>query len=182
MRNIIEDKYSNYIALGVDLISQFWLILTDKEVKNSEDKDFIEDLKKISELEKRCFIVFDKKNVTLKINIDKVEMKMPEQEFYSKVDVKINDKIKPEDIIKKLELIPNHLSIRLETNSIKKIIELMNFEIFIEKLKAQGNKFLYKDIEIKPRIIESKMDEDNLKNKVNEIESKRYRLKMDCDK
>ena len=158
------------------------MILTDKEEKISEDKDFIENLKEFSSTLKLCFIVFDKKNVTLKINIDKVEMKMPEQEFYSKVDVKINDKIKPEDIIKKLELIPNHLAIRLKTNSIKKIIELMKRKILIEKLKAQGNKFLYKDIEIKPRIIESKMDEDNLKNKVKEIESKRYRLKMDCDK
>ena len=126
--------------------------------------------------------MFDKKDITLKTNIDEVEMKMPEQEFYSKVDAKINDKIKPEDIIKKLELIPKHLAIRLEADNIEQIIELMKRKILIEKLKAQGNKFLYKDIEIKPRIIECIMDEDNLKNKVKEIEAKRDRLNMDCDK
>ena len=151
-------------------------------MKIFEDKKFIEDLKEESAQPRRCFIVLDKKDITLKTNIDEVEMKMPEQEFYSKVDVKINDKIKPEDIIKKLELIPKHLAIRLEADNIEQIIELMKRKILIEKLKAQGNKFLYKDIEIKPRIIESIMDEDNLKNKVKEIESKRYRLKMDCDK
>ena len=158
------------------------MILADKEEINPENKDFIEDLKELSTRKKRCFIVFDKKNVTLKINIDDEEMKMPEQAFYSKVDGKINDKIKPEDIIKKLEHIPNHLTIRLEADNIEQIIELMKRKILIEKLKTQGTKFLYKDTEIKPRIIESIMDEDNLKNKVKEIESKRYRLKMDCDK
>ena len=106
---------------------------------------------------------------------------MTEQKFYSKVDAKINYKIKSEDIIKMLEHIPNHLAIRLETNSIKKIIELMKSKILIKKLKVQGIKFLHKGIEIEPRIIERKIDEDDLKNKVKEIEEKRCRLNMDCD-
>ena len=158
------------------------LILSNKEVKIVEDKKFIEDLKEESAQPSRCFIMFDKKDITLKTNIDEVEMKMPEQEFYSKVDVKINDKIKPEDIIKKLELIPKHLAIRLEADNIEQIIELMKRKILIEKLKAQGNNFLYKGIEIEPRIIESKMDGDDLQNEVKEIEAKRDRLNMDCDK
>ena len=156
-------------------------ILEDKEEINSENKDYIEDLKEKSAHLRRCFIVFDKKDITLKIHIDEVKLKMIEQEFYSKVDIKINYKIKSEDIIKSLEHIPNHLTIRLETNSIKKIIELMNIEILIKKLKVQGTKFLHKGIEIEPRIIESNQDEDDLKNEVKEIEEKRCRLNMDCD-
>ena len=176
-----SNKSKNCYALDASGIYHLRLIHTDEEEKNSENKDFIEDLKVESTQPRRCFIVFDKKDITLKINIDEVKLKMPEQEFYSKVDVKINYKIKSEDIIKMLEHIPNHLAIRLETNSIKKIIELMNFEIFIEKLQVQGTKFLHKSIEIEPRIIKSKIDEDDLKNEVKEIEAKRDRLNMDCD-
>ena len=135
-------------------------------MKEKEDQDFIEDLKEITAKKWGCLIVFDKKDVTLKIDIDEVEMNMPKQEFYSKVDVKINYKIKPEDIIKKLEHIPNHLELRLEADCIDQIIELMKSKILIEKLKAQGTKFLYKGIKIEPGVIESEMDEDDLKNEV----------------
>ena len=151
-------------------------------MKNPLNKDFIEDLKEITTKKWGCLIVFDQKDITLKKDIDEVEMNMPKQEFCSKVDVKINYKIKSEDIIKMLEHIPNHLAIRLETNSIKKIIELMNSEILIKKLEEQKTKFVYKDIEIKPRIIKSKIDEDDLNDELKEIEAKRIRLNMDCDK
>ena len=158
-------------------------ILTDKEEDNSEDKDFIEDLKELSTQRWRSFIVFDKKDVTLKININKIEMKKSKQEFYSKVDAKIYSKTKySEDIVKMLEHIPNHLSIRLEADNIEQIIELMKSKTLIEKLKEQGIKFLFNSIEIEPRIIESKMNEADLKNEVKEIEAKRDRLNMDCDK
>ena len=137
------------------------MILTDKEEINSESKEFIEDLKEFSTpQEDRCFIVFDKKDITLKINIDEVEMKMSELEFCSKVDAKITDIINYDNIIWLLKLIPNHLAIRLEANYFDEIIELMNCEILIKKLKEQGIKFLYKGNEIEPRIIENKMDED----------------------
>ena len=112
--NIIEDKYSYYFALNVDDIINLQLMLTDKEVKNSENEDFIEDLKELSTQEDRIFVVFYKTNVTLKIDIDEVDMKIPKQKYYSKVDVKINDKIKLKDIIKKLKQFPSHLEIRLE--------------------------------------------------------------------
>ena len=158
------------------------LILTDKEEENSEDKDFIEDLKELSTQDWRSFIVFDKKDVTLKIDIDEVEKKMPELECYSKVDVKIIDKIEPKDIICMLKHIPNHLAIILEADYIKKIIKLMKSKTLIQKLKEQGTKFVYKGIEIEPRKIESKMDEEDFKNEVIEIEAKRDRLNMDCDK
>ena len=158
------------------------LIQTDKDKKESENKDFIEDLKEISAQEKRYFIVFDKKDITLKIDIVEAEVKITEQEFYSKVDAKINDKTKSKKIIKMLEHIPNRLIIRLEADKIEQIIELMKSKILIEKLRKQRTKFLYKDIEIEPRIIERKMDEDDLKNEVKEKEAKRDRLNMDCDK
>ena len=158
-----------------------YFIIEDKEEINSENKDFIEDLKEKSTQEEICFIVFDKKDIALKINIDEVKLKMKEQEFYSKVDVKINYKIKPEDIIIMLEHIPNHLAIRLETNNINQIIELMNSEILIKKLKVQGTKFLHKGVEIEPRIIKNKIDEEDVKNEVKEIEAKRVRFSVDCD-
>ena len=149
-------------------------------MKNSDDNDFIEDL--ISKRSEGCFIVFDKKDITLKIDTNEAEIKIPEQEFYSKVDVKINDKIKPEGIICMLNHIPDHLTIRLEVDSIDEIIEPMKSKILIERLKEQGIKFLYKGIEIEPRIIKSEQDEDDLKNELKEIETKRERLNMDCDK
>ena len=180
--NIIEDKYSYYFALDVDDIINLQLMLTDKEVKNSENEDYIEDLKELSTRKDRSFIVFYKTNVTLKIDIDEIKMKMEEKEFYSKVDVKINYKIKSEDIIKNLEHIPNHLAIRLEADKIEQIIELMKSKILIAKLRKQRTKFLYKDIEIEPRIIKRKMDEEDLKNEVIELAAKRVRLNMDCDK
>ena len=158
-----------------------WLIQTDEEDINSEDKKFIEDLKEITARKWGYLIVFDKNDITLKIDINKVEIKILKKEFYSKVDAKINDKIKPEDIIKKLEHIPKHLAIRLEADHIEQIIELMKCKTLIEKLKEQKTKFLHKGIEIEPRIIESKMDEDDLKNELKEIEAKRVRLNMDCD-
>ena len=157
-------------------------ILADNEATNSENKDFIEDLKKISTQKEKFFIVFDKKDVALKIWINEAEIKKPKQEFYPKVDMKINNKIKPADIICILEHILNHLAIRLETNNIDETIKLMKSKTIIEKLQEQGIKFLYNDIEIEPRIIESKMDEDDLKNEVKEIKAKRDRLDMDCDK
>ena len=162
-------------------LNNLHLIQEDKEEINSENKDFIEDLKEESTQPRTCFIVFDKKDITLKVNIDEVKLKITEQEFYSKVDVKINDRIKSEDIIWMLEHIPNHLAIRLESNSIEQLIELMNWEILIEKLKEQGTKFLLKGIEIEPRIIKSKIDEDDLKNEVKEIEAKRVRFSVNCD-
>ena len=159
------------------------MTLTDNEEKNSERKDFIEDLKELSaSLPRRCFIIFNRKDITLKIDIDEVKMKMPEQEFYSKVDVRINDRINSEDIICMFKHISDNLIIRLEADYIDQIIELMKCEILIKKLVEQGIKFVYKDIEIDPRIIESKMDEDYLKNEVKEIEAKRCRFNMDCDK
>ena len=166
----------------MDRINELWLILTNKEDKYSEDKGFIEDLKELLTQDKGCFIVFDKKDITLKIDIDKVKLKMPEQEFYSEIDVKINDKTESEEIIKMINKIPNHLAIRLEADYTDQIIELMKSKIFIEKLRENGIKFLYNDIEIKPRIIECKQDEDDLKNEVKEIKAKKYRLNMDCDK
>ena len=105
-------------------------------------------------------------------------MKMPEQEFYTKVDAKFNYFTKSNNIINMLKHIPNHLTIWLETNNIGLIIKLMKSKTLIEKLKEQGTKFLYEDIEIEPRIIESKMDEDDLMNEVNEIEAMRDRLNM----
>ena len=123
--NIIKRNSQNYFALDVYQIYNLHLILTDKEEKNSEDKDFIEDLKEFSTQKKRCFIVFDKKDITLKIDIDEVKMKMPDQEFYSKVDVKINDIINPENIIEMLKHIPNHIELRLEADDIEQIIKLM---------------------------------------------------------
>ena len=180
--NIIENSSQNYFVLRVVYIYEWPLILTDKEEINSENKDFIEDLKEESTQEEECFFVFDKKDVTLKINIDKVEMEMSWQECYSKVDVKINDEIKPENIICMLKHIPKHLSIRLEADHIEQIIELMKSITIIEKLRKQGTKFLYRDIEIEPRIIEDKIDEKDLKNEIKEIEAKRCRMNMDCDK
>ena len=157
------------------------MILADKEEINSEDKDYIEDLKEESAQPRRCFIVFNKKDVTLKINIDEVKLKMTEQEFYSKVDAKINDRIKLENIICMLEHIPKHLDIRFEADHIKQIIELMRSKTLIGMLKEQRIKFLYKDFEIEPRIIKSKIDEDNLKNEVIELAAKRVRFSMECD-
>ena len=58
----------------------------------------------------------------------------------------------------------------------------MKCEIHIKKLKMLETKFLHQGIEIAPRIIKSKMDEDDLKNEVKEIKAKRDRLKVDCDK
>ena len=158
------------------------MIQIDEEEINSDDKDFIEDLKKISTQEEGCFIVFEKNDITLKIDINKVIKKMLEQEFYSKVDAIINDEIKSEDIIKMFKHIPKHLELRLEADCIDKIIELMKSAILIEKLKAQRTKLLLKRIEIEPRIIKSKKDGDDLKNEITEIEAKRDRLNMDCDK
>ena len=180
--NIIDNKSKNYFALDAYYIRNLWLIHTDEEVINSEDRYFIEDLKEKSAQPRRCFIVFDKKDIALKINIDEVKLKMKMQEFYSKVDVKINYKIKSEDIICIFKHIPNHWAIRLETNSINQITELMNSEILIEKLKEMGINFLHKGIEIAPRIIESKMDGDDLKKEVKEIKEKWDRMSMDCDK
>ena len=158
-------------------------ILTDKEEDNSDDKDFIEDLKELSTQRWRSFIVFDKKDVTLKININEIVMKKSKQEFYSKVDAKIYSKAKDsEDIIKMLEHIPNHLTIRLEADNIDQIIKLMKSKTLIEKLKENETKFFHKGIEIEPRIIKSKMDGDYLKNEVKEIEAKRVRLNIDCDR
>ena len=150
---------------------------------NSEDIDFIEDLKGFSiQQEDRCFIVFDKKDITLKIDINEVDMKMSELEICSKVYAKINDKIISNNIICMLENIPNNLSIRLEADYFDQIIELMKCEIHIKKLEEKRINFLYKGIEIEPRIIESKMDEDDFKNEIKEIEAKRVRLNLDCDK
>ena len=157
------------------------LIQTDEEDINSKDKNFIKDLKELSTQHWRSFIVFDKKDIALKINIDKIKMKKSKQKYCSKVDAKINDQIKSEDIICMLEHIPNHLTIRLEANKIDQIIKLMKSKTQIEKLKEQGTKILHKDIEIEPRIIESKMDENNFKKEISEIEAKRDRLNMDCD-
>ena len=157
-------------------------ILNDNVTKNSEDNDFIEELKELSKQEEKCFFVFDKKDITIKIDIDEVKMKMPKQKYYSKVDAKINDKIIQENIIKKLEQIPNHLTIRLEANNIEQIIEYMKSKTLIEKMKEQGTKFLLWGIEIEPRIIKSKMDINNLKNEVKGILTKRVRLNIDCDK
>ena len=158
------------------------MILADKEEINSKDKNFIENLKELSTRKERSYIVFYKKDITLKIDIDKVDMKMPKQKYYSKVDAKINDKIKPENIICMLENIPNHLTIRFEADYIKQITELMKSKTLIEKLKEQRIKFLYNSIEIEPRIIKNKIDEEDLKNEVIEIKTKRDRLNMDCDK
>ena len=85
---------------------------------------------------------------------------MTDQEFYSKVDAKINDKTKCKKIIKLLNQIPDHLVLRLEADYIDQIIKLMKSKALIKKLKEQGTKFLYNGIEIEPRIIESKMDKD----------------------
>ena len=155
------------------------LILADKEDMNSEKKDFIEKLKKISPRYKRYIIVFNKNDISLKKDINKVKMKMRKLELNSKVDEVIYGKIKPEDIIKMLEPIPNHLAIRLKVDNIDQIIELMKSKVLIEKLKKEGTKFVYEGIEIEPRIIESKMDGDDLKE---EIEAKRVRLFMGCYK
>ena len=158
------------------------LVHTDEEEINLKDKKFIDDLKDISIRNLKTFIVFDKKDTTLKIDIDKVEIKKLKKEFYSKVDAKINDRIKPEEIICMFKHIPKHLDIRLEADNTKQIIELMKCKTLIEKLKIQRTKFLHKAIKISPRIIKSKMDEDDLKNEVKEKEAKRDRLNMDCDK
>ena len=163
-------------------LNKLHLVQTGKEEKNIDDKKFIEDLKELSTQEKRCLIVFNKKDVTLKINIDEVKMKMPEQEFYSKVDAKINDRIKSADIIEIFKHIPKHLSIRLEADYIEYIIKLMKSKIFIEKLRFAGIKFLYNSIEIEPRIIKSKQDEEDLIKEVKEKEAKRDRLNIDFDK
>ena len=163
----------------MDRISRLRLILTDKEEKSSEDKDFIEYL--ISKRPEERFIVFDKKDIALKIDIDEVKIKMPKLKFYSKLNVKIDDKIKSNNIIEMLEHIPSHLELRLETNNIDQIIELIRSKILIEMLNEQGIKFLYKGIEISPRIIENIIDEKDVKNEVKEIEAKRDRLNTDCD-
>ena len=180
--NIIKNNSINYFALDVDRIKKFCCIQADKEEIKSKDETFIEDLKEISTRKERFFIVFDKKDVTLKIDIDEIEIKMSDQEFYSKVDVKINDKITSKKLIKMVKLIPSHLEIRLETDNIEQIIELMKSKILIEKFQEQGIKFLYNGIEIEPRIIKSKMDGADLKNEVKEIKAKRDRLNMDCDR
>ena len=172
----------NYFEFDVNKLNIFHFILADKEVKNPENKDFIEDLKKLLTQEKKYFIVFDKKDITLKIDIDQVEEKMSEQEFDSKIDVKINDEVKPKDIIKMLNQFPKHLELRLEADNTDQMIKLMKCDILIGKLKEKGTKFVYKGIEIEPRIIKSKMDGKDLRNEVKEIKAKRFRLNMDCDK
>ena len=109
-------------------------------------------------------------------------MTIPKQKFCSKVDANISYFTISNNIISILKHIHKYIELRLEADNIEKIIELMKSKILIEKLKKQGTKFFYKGIEIKPRIIKSKIDEDDLKNEVKEIERKRYRLNLDCDK
>ena len=158
------------------------MIQSDKEMKDSKNKDFIEDLKELSTQEEGCFIVFDKKDITLRNGIYEVEMKMPEEEFYSKVDEEIGSNIESEDIIEMLKHMPSHLELRLESDNTEHIIKLMKSKALIQKLKGKGINFLHNSIEIKPRIIESKQDEDDFINEVKEIEAKKDRLNMDCDK
>ena len=175
---IINYNSKNYFALNVDRIYDLNFILKDEEVKNPENKEFIDDLKECSKYTEDCLIIFDQKDITLKIYMDKVKKYMPEQEFYSKVNVRI-DFIESENIIKMLKHIPNYLTIRLEADYIYKIIEPMKSKIIIEKLKKLGTKFLHKGIEIEPRIIKSKQDEDDF---IDEIGAKICQLNIDCDK
>ena len=180
--NIIKNNKNKIcFVYNAIFIPYMHFILNDSETKNSENNDFIEELKELSTQDEEQFIVFDKKDIALKIDIDEVKMKMTELEFYSKVDAKINDKIKPEDIIKMLEQIPKHLELRLEADYFDDIIELMKSKTLIEKFKEQGIKFLLWGIEIEPRIIKSKMDLSIFIDEVEEIDEKRYRLSMDCD-
>ena len=76
------------------------LILADKEEINSKDKTLIEDLKEFSTQYWRIYIVFDKKDVTSKNNIEEFKVKMLKQEFYTKVDAKISFFTRSNNIIK----------------------------------------------------------------------------------
>ena len=110
---------------------------------------------------------------------DKIEM--PKHEFYSKVDVMINEENKPEDIIKMIDQIPEQSLLKLEADNIDNIIELMKSEDFISEMKNKITKFLYKGIEIEIKKIKDKTDEKDFKNEILKREAMSNRLRKDCD-
>ena len=62
---IINYNSKNYFALNVDRIYDLNFILKDEEVKNPENKEFIDDLKECSKYTEDCLIIFDQKDITL---------------------------------------------------------------------------------------------------------------------
>ena len=85
---------------------------------------------KLSTQQRKWIIIFNKIDIILKLNIEEVETKINDQKFYSKIDIKLNDKNNEENIISLIVHIPNNLYIRLESDNIEQIIELMGNKTF----------------------------------------------------
>ena len=156
------------IIIALDCNKNFDLHLIpidNEENKFFENKEFIERLKLKEKCKDQSYILFNKKDITLKMIMSKDKIEMPKHEFYSKVDVMINESNKPEDIIKMIDQIPEQSLLRLEADNIDNIIELMKSEDFISEMKNKITKFLYKGIEIEIKKSRIKLTKKILKTK-----------------
>ena len=168
--NVIEHSSKQYFALKVHEINNLHMTLINYEDTNSDKKDFINGLKGLTTSKESCFAIFNIKDMTLKTTFVTVMGENFECNLCSKVSVRYfgNDK----NALKVLDIIPKHLEIKLEFD-LPTIIRLMKHQKLINKMIKQKAMFLFKDIEIPPRIITTIKEEEDLEEEISRINNER---------
>ena len=175
-----ESENENSITFS--MISDFNLTILLKDARKimSTNNEFYEYLRIEGGNTKSYYMILDKKDITLKSTIHRIERDQEYLKYWSKVDLNIDWESTSMTILEMLDLIPKHIECRLEFDDDERIIELMKHHDFIEKLNERGTKFLCKGIEIKPKEINSEQEEKEIDKEIFRIQMRKRKPELKC--
>ena len=175
---IIYNNRESFFALKYTISFNLMMTLVNEDKSTSDKLDFIKYMKEITKSEHQIYVIFDKKDLTLKTSFNKISNDISSLDLWSNVDLKMNTDSEESDVVDMLELIPKHLVCRLKSDNLNQIVSLMKSKSLIEKFEEIEVKILFKGIEIKPKILDTEEKEENFIKEIKLKEQKEERLGM----
>ena len=143
----------NYLVSRVDEVHCLALTLIPNKEISSNWMDFIESVKTKSKSNNSSYLILDKDYLTLMTTLKEVKNNANDTNYWYKADVKIDTKIKAKEIAEMFNYTLKYFFWRLKIDSIERILTLMKCYKLIERMKELGIVFLFKDVEIRPKLI-----------------------------
>ena len=165
-KQIIQSQNNNSFAMKIDLDIGLKLILEENSEIDNTNEDFFVYLKDISNSNKDCYMIFEKKYIAIKSNLNKINVNTSILKFFSKAYLKIDSETKPNAIVKIFNHFQKDVEYILEIDDVTLIFKLMRSLNFRKKVNEFNAKFKWEGIYIKPHDIENRKDQKDFESRI----------------
>ena len=169
-----------YIALNVDAACNLIISIMDNKPIWTELKSFIDLIEKNRRFKNPSYVVLDKNELTLMTTFSNVGNIADKIDYWYKTEVVVEENLKSNDVLGMLDSIKKLKISRLVIKDLKQIHRLMKCNKLIEKMMKLEVSFLFKGIEIQPKLIQDE-EEKSLTDEILKRVEKKQRLEMEYE-